>query len=79
MSDEVPRCRVCGKAPFEFDDGIMVAHHCYVTRDNWRRLHGPRLAPEEVLHLRACAKWHEDTERLWAAAIRAALAALREE
>jgi hypothetical protein len=90
MSDELPKCWLCGKAPgwYAMLSGLVLvacnnpecAGRGYaMPQDCWRRLHGPRLAPEEVLHLRACAKWHEDTERLWAAAIRAALAALGEE
>jgi len=76
-TDELPRCRLCGHEPTQLSGG-RVSHICVVSEAEWRRLHGPRLEPETVDALRACAAWHDGAGGLWTGAIRAALAALGE-
>lgn len=52
MTDELPKCKLCGQEPTHLSGG-RVSHICVTPEAEWRRLHGPRLAPEYVSRLRA--------------------------
>ena len=93
MSDTIklPPCRLCGQIPHYHisantwcDSTACVLYRLPMSFDEWRRLHGQRLAPEHVDVLREMIAypglrdvWTVRNERL--AAIRAALTALGED
>lgn len=83
----LPPCRLCGQTPHYHlsadtwcDSTACVLYRLPMSFDDWRRLHGPRLAPEHVEALRAIAErieWHGLVQT--AAELRAALAAMGED
>lgn len=92
MSDTIklPPCRLCGQPPVivEWLPYAETRVYCAspgcgicedrMTADEWRRLHGPRLAPEHSETMHTLLALMIDRPR-YAAAIRAALAASVEE
>jgi hypothetical protein len=59
MNDELPRCKLCGFAPHHYLSGYSECdttgcdiRGIVMADDDWRRLHGQRLAPEHVAALR---------------------------
>ena len=86
---QLPPCRLCGQPPVivEWLTYAETLVYCAspgcglredrMTVDEWRILHGPRLAPEHVEYLKWCIEGEPDDE--FTRAIRAALTALGED
>ena len=95
-TEALPKCKLCGATPTLRPDGLTYRHSdlcpasAVYTEDQWRRLHGPLLAPETLRRLRDIAELMDQCGAFSdshgeqqdhvddAAAIRAALAALVE-